>query len=312
MGTIENSMQMFNVTTKGLRSVTDFLSMAIASFQNISMAASNCFDVSSIQDGKIELTQTEAVYNKIEEYIRKVDQQEKTQTRHLRTMDTVKQHGLGRENGFRNFGLNTIGSDELHGLNTAVPMVMQTVADYMNMTIDKSKEMVNSRGITAEIVKNAMFDMAHNWSAIEPIDVGVDIPLRDNIYDRIVDGTVRNIATSSTSYEEANSAYDSKNDIISNTSGIAMDSLFQKAADTVAYTGGITSDMEISDEDLKYLRDVAVREAIDHYTTAQIAVDFKNTATINSDMDIDSVMNKFTEKLREAVDISAEEVHYLV
>lgn len=309
MGTIENSMQMFNVTTKGLRSVTDFLSMAIASFQNISMAASNCFDVSSIQDGKIELTRTEAVYNKIEESIRKADQKQ-TQTRHLRTMDTMEQYGLGRDNVVRNFGLNTIGSDEVDGLNTAVPMVMQTVADYM-MPIDKSKEMVNSGELTAEIMKNVMFDMAHNWSAIEPISVGVDIPLMGNIYDRIVDGTGRNIATSSTSYEEA-AAYDSKKDIISNTRGIAMDSLFQNAADTVAYTGSIASSMEISDEDLKYLRDVAVREAIDHYTTAQIAVDFKNTATINSDMDIDSVMNKFTEKLREAVDISAEEVHYLV
>jgi|GEM_PF-4801161 hypothetical protein len=311
MGTIENSMQMFNVTTKGLRSVTDFLSMAIASFQNISMAASNCFDVSSIQDDKIELTQTEAVYNKIEESIRKADQQQQTQTRHLRITDTVEQYGLGRENVFRNFGLNTMGSDELDGLNTAIPMVMQTVADYM-MPIDKSKEMDNSVQFTAEIMKNAMFDMAHNCSAIEPIAVGVDIPLMGNIYDRIVDGTGRNIATSSTSYEEAAAIYDNKNDIISNTRAIAMDRLFQKAADTVAYTGSIDSGMEISDEDLKYLRDVAVREAIDHYTTAQIAVDFKNTATINSDMDIDSVMNKFTEKLREAVDISAEEVHYLV
>lgn len=77
-------------------------------------------------------------------------------------------------------------------------------------------------------------------------------------------------------------------------------------------TGGISDSLNISKEDLKYMRDVAEREAINRYTTAQISVDFKNTATINSDMDIDGVMNKFTEKLREAVDTSAEEVHVLV
>jgi tape measure domain len=77
-------------------------------------------------------------------------------------------------------------------------------------------------------------------------------------------------------------------------------------------TGGISDSLNISKEDLKYMRDVAEREAINRYTTAQISVDFKNTATINSEMDIDGVMNKFTEKLREAVDTSAEGVHYVV
>ena len=80
--------------------------------------------------------------------------------------------------------------------------------------------------------------------------------------------------------------------------------------------GGAMADGEMSlgtsDEDLKYIRSVAQREAINNYTTAQIAVDFKNNATINSDLDIDLVMNKFTEKLREAVDTCAEGVNYCV
>ena len=67
-----------------------------------------------------------------------------------------------------------------------------------------------------------------------------------------------------------------------------------------------------SDHGLKYIRDVAQRDAVNNYTTAQITVDFKNNATINSDLDIDLVMNKFTEKLREAVDTCAEGVNYCV
>lgn len=94
--------------------------------------------------------------------------------------------------------------------------------------------------------------------------------------------------------------------------GSNMDNLLQNTQDIASNTGGISDSLDISKEDLKYMRDVAEREAINRYTTAQIAVDFKNTATINSDVDIDGVMNKFTEKLREAVDTSAEEVHYVV
>ena len=94
--------------------------------------------------------------------------------------------------------------------------------------------------------------------------------------------------------------------------GSNMDNLLQNTEDIASNTGGISDSLDISKEDLKYMRDVAEREAINRYTTAQIAVDFKNTATINSNMDIDGVMNKFTEKLREAVDTSAEAVHYVV
>lgn len=94
--------------------------------------------------------------------------------------------------------------------------------------------------------------------------------------------------------------------------GSNMDNLLQNTEDIASNTGGISDSLNISKEDLKYMRDVAEREAINRYTTAQIAVDFKNTSTINSNMDIDGVMNKFTEVLREAVNTSAEEVHYVV
>jgi len=102
--------------------------------------------------------------------------------------------------------------------------------------------------------------------------------------------------------EDANSVYESDD----------YENLVNNTADTAANTGNMAGSMEISDENLKYMRDAAEMEAINRYTTAQFSVDFKNTATINSDMDIDGVMNKFTEKLRESVDTCAEEVHYIV
>ncbi|MEA5084349.1 MAG: tape measure protein [Lachnospiraceae bacterium] len=98
----------------------------------------------------------------------------------------------------------------------------------------------------------------------------------------------------------------------SNTNTVDYPSYSDDLAQIADNTGSMADSMDISKEDLKYMRDVAEREAINRYTTAQIAVDFKNTATINSNMDIDGVMNKFTEVLREAVNTSAEEVHYVV
>lgn len=83
-------------------------------------------------------------------------------------------------------------------------------------------------------------------------------------------------------------------------------------AATAENTGETAEAVKISEEDMKYLRDIAEREVINRYTTAQVNVDFKNTATINSNMDIDGVINRFTEVLKEAVDISAEEVHVVV
>lgn len=91
-----------------------------------------------------------------------------------------------------------------------------------------------------------------------------------------------------------------------------MAQLLQNTANTAANTGAMTDNMEISQEDIRYLRDISERDAINRFTTAQVSVDFKNEATINSDMDIDGVMNKFTDVLREAIFTQAEEVHAIV
>lgn len=64
--------------------------------------------------------------------------------------------------------------------------------------------------------------------------------------------------------------------------------------------------IKMMNEDLKYLRDIAEREAINRYTTAEIKVDMKNENHINSELDIDGVIDKFGERVEEVAEMLAE------
>lgn len=87
-------------------------------------------------------------------------------------------------------------------------------------------------------------------------------------------------------------------DIEDNTGSIADD------------TGDISDALDITQEDLKYLRDIAEQEAINRYTTAEIKVDMSGMQNnINTDDDIDGFVNKLTESVNEAVDSMTEGVH---
>lgn len=75
-------------------------------------------------------------------------------------------------------------------------------------------------------------------------------------------------------------------------------------------TGKIKDSLEVSEEELKYLRDIAEQEAINRYTTAEIKVDMSGMQNnINTDDDIDGFVNKLTESVNEAVDSMTEGVH---
>ena len=75
-------------------------------------------------------------------------------------------------------------------------------------------------------------------------------------------------------------------------------------------TGSIKDAVDVSEEDLKYLRDIAEQEAINRFTTAEISVDFGGVSnTINNDMDIDGFMNVFTDRLYESMTVAAEGLH---
>lgn len=94
------------------------------------------------------------------------------------------------------------------------------------------------------------------------------------------------------------------NDAIAN-SGVG-DNLGSIADDT----GAIKDNMDITQEDLKYLRDIAEQEAVNRYTAAEINIDQSGMQNnISSGDDIDGFMTKLTDSVNEAVDNMTEGVH---
>lgn len=80
-------------------------------------------------------------------------------------------------------------------------------------------------------------------------------------------------------------------------------------ADTAKNTGAMKDSIDISSEDLKYLRDLAETEVVNRFTTAEIKVDMVNNNNISNDMDLDGVIDYFAEGLEEAMEKAAEGVH---
>lgn len=81
------------------------------------------------------------------------------------------------------------------------------------------------------------------------------------------------------------------------------------AKETAKNTKQMADSLAGSEEDIKLLRDLAEREVINRFTTAEIKIDMQNNNSISSNMDIDGVINQLTDKVYNAMSIAAEGVH---
>lgn len=76
-------------------------------------------------------------------------------------------------------------------------------------------------------------------------------------------------------------------------------------ADTAKNTGKAADSLSISAEDLKYLHDIAEREVINRFTTAEIKIEMTNHNNVNSDMDLDGIVDHLTSSVNEAMETAA-------
>lgn len=73
-------------------------------------------------------------------------------------------------------------------------------------------------------------------------------------------------------------------------------------------TSAIKDSVDITDEDLKYLRDIAEQEAINRFTTAEIKLDMTNNNNVSSNADLDGIVDGMTTKVLEALEAVREGV----
>lgn len=80
--------------------------------------------------------------------------------------------------------------------------------------------------------------------------------------------------------------------------------------DIATNTGDIKDSLDITHEDLKYMRDIAEQGVINRFTTAEIHVEMGGVHnTVNQNTDIDGVMDYFVGGVQEAMERLAEGVH---
>lgn len=75
-------------------------------------------------------------------------------------------------------------------------------------------------------------------------------------------------------------------------------------------TGAMREAMDVTEEDMKYMRDIAEQEAINKYTAAEIKIDMGGVYnSVSNEMDLDGVARHLQERIFEGMSAGAEAVH---
>lgn len=94
-----------------------------------------------------------------------------------------------------------------------------------------------------------------------------------------------------------NSAVEGQDDVVNNT------------AETANNTAKMGDSMNMAEENLKYMRDLAEQETINRFTTAEIKVDMVNNNSVSSGMDLDGIVSYLVAGVQTSMEQAAEGVH---
>ena len=212
--------------------------------------------------------------------------------------------------GFANF-LGSVFQDPLGAIYNLFVDIWNGVSEYVGMAVNGIIDMINAipgmdkirtfdhvdvPTLERKEIVNAAFHIDPmeygnaTYNAGQAYDFGANMGLPE-----LPEG----LMPSAASYVPSNAIpYDGSED------------LGKSGRETADNTGAIKEAMEISDEDLKYLREAAEQEAINQYTTATVQIDMGGVSNnISNGMDLDGVMTFMTDGLLEAMAAGAEAVH---
>lgn len=92
--------------------------------------------------------------------------------------------------------------------------------------------------------------------------------------------------------------------------GGSLGGIYDNTGSTAGNTASMADSMEMSEEDLKYLRDIAERDAINRFTTAEIKIDMGGVNNnVSSNTDLDGMISYLEDNLYNAMATAAEGVH---
>lgn len=171
------------------------------------------------------------------------------------------------------------GTDWTSGLNELQSKVLEWGKNDSAITLERTAPSIDSR-----------FEYNTAW------DIGYS-------FGEGIDEKIANFDPSSLfGITDIPSADDYANALTSGEIGSSID-------DISGNTGAMADAMDITGEELKYLRDIAEQEVINRFTTAEINIEQTNHNTISGKMDLDGIVSGLTDAMYEAVETSAEGVH---
>ena len=212
--------------------------------------------------------------------------------------------------GFANF-LGSVFQDPLGAIYNLFVDIWNGVSEYVGMAVNGIIDMINAiPGMDkirtfdhVEVPALERKEIVNAAFRIDPLAYGNAAYNAEQAYDfganMTFPGLSEGLMPSAAPYVPGNATpYDGSED------------LGKSGRETADNTGAIKEAMEISDEDLKYLREAAEQEAINQYTTATVQIDMGGVNNnISNGMDLDGVMTFMTDGLLEAMAAGAEAVH---
>lgn len=167
-------------------------------------------------------------------------------------------------------------------------------------------------------VENMVKDMNSTVSDIDALKLQLDSEIEDSVLN------IQNKATEL--YTSREDRVNSRNDWITNAGQSIQDAITDFSVDTpgldengtLGEIAGNTKDIasntaEISEEDLKYLIDLAERDTVNRFTTVPLTINLTNNNNINGEQDIDGIVdqvsNKLTTRLEEELEYVADGIH---
>ena len=186
--------------------------------------------------------------------------------------------------------------DTIFGSNLAssVSGWRDSLTEWVDSTFGKGEEVMAK--VNAEDYHVDRFEYKSAWDAGYNFGEGIDKKISNFDPSSLLDFGSENVPDPSDYTNQGNG-------------GSGIDDLSGGVSDIADNTSDISDELSITEEDLKYLRDIAEQEAINRFTTAEITIEQTNHNNISSDMDLDGIVNGLTDAVDEAAVIIAEGVH---